>query len=404
MNRSTLPHEAVPDPNPPESPSPIAGAFRDCPRNHGVRRRAFCDRARELLPHLDHEIEAKATALYGPGHDGQLPVITLEERLEKRAKFRDWFAAGKPVETTISSGVVPDGEVSAQFARCWQEAVKATPGLTPRFALGAEGFRVPLPRGFYRFNRSVLLDQATDDGRDVTLEVDASLLRRGGLYRLQLGADGGRLESLHTAFTRWKIAVRMLRRYRPSVRPEIVRRLRAGVPFEFSRFKGALKVTLKAGRMPTEVREDYQARAALFRQRVNRVRDARTALEAEGRNAAATFAANPAILAAQRSAELEFTIAAFREARDRLWRIAQECYLKNSLPAWPFRTPDEIRGWAKRGLSPRKRIRLDHAIEWFTRAHKDVVEHGWNPLDDPSLTERPKQRIAQRILALDFAT
>ena len=181
---------------------------------------------------------------------------------------------------------MPDGEITPQFARCWQAALKALPNLTPRFALTADGFRIPLPHGHYRFNRSVLLDTNLDGGNATTVEVDPTLLRKGGLYRLKTDADGIRLESLQTAIPRWKVALRMLRRHRISMRQELLRRMRSGVAFEFSRQKGALKVTLNVGKMPSELRILYRTRAALMRNRLNRVREALAELEAEGESAA----------------------------------------------------------------------------------------------------------------------
>src|SRR5207253_1121699 len=139
--------------------------------------------------------------------------------------FYEWFASGKPAEVILSNGMLPDGEIDPQFARCWQAAIKAMPQLKPVFALRADGFRVPLPHGFYRFNRSVLLNPIRDDNADLNVEVDPQLLRKGGLYRLVPVPSGTRLESLESVMPRWKIALRMLRRYRTSVRPEILRRL-----------------------------------------------------------------------------------------------------------------------------------------------------------------------------------
>ena len=186
---------------------------------------------------------------------------------------------------------MPDGEITPRFARCWQAALKALPNLMPRFALTADGFRIPLPHGCYRLYRSVLLDANLDEGNDMTVEVDPTLLHKGGLYRMSKGADGIRLESLQTAIPRWKVALRMLRKHRITMRAELLRRMRDGVAFEFSRQKGAIKVTLKAGKMPSEVRIQYRMRATLVRDRLNRVRDALAELEAEGERAAEIFAA-----------------------------------------------------------------------------------------------------------------
>ena len=112
-----------------------SSAFRDCPRNHHIRRKAFCHRAHQLLPHLVSAIDSTATALYGPAPEGQLAILALNDRIERRAKFYDWFAQGKPAEVVIPFGAMPDGEITPQFARCWQAALKALPNLTPRFAL-----------------------------------------------------------------------------------------------------------------------------------------------------------------------------------------------------------------------------------------------------------------------------
>ncbi|MGH8598924.1 MAG: hypothetical protein ACREXT_19940, partial [Gammaproteobacteria bacterium] len=155
--------------------------------------------------------------------------------------------------------------------------------------------------------------------------------------------------------------------------------------------------------MPDEERAKYRARSVEIRERINRVRAALARLETEGRSAAETFAAGPDVQSAQRAAVREAAITTFREARERLWRVAQECYRKDSLPPWPYRTPDEIHGWAKRGISPRQRIRLDQAIEWFTCAHEEVVGFDWNPLDDPCLSEQSRHAAtSQRILALEL--
>ena len=355
-----------------------------------------------MLPNLDEAIESKASHLYGTEPDGEPPLVPLETHLEKLARFYGWFVEGKPAELVLSSAIMPDGEIGTQFVRCWREALKASPQLTPRFTLRADGFRVPLQHGHYRFNRSVLLDPASDDGSDVTVDVDHALLRKGGLFRLLITPDTVRLQPLGAHFPRWKIALRMLRHFRRGVRPEILRRLRANIPFEFSRCHGALQVTLKSGRMPKEVRDEYRRRAALINARLNRVRDARGALELEGRAAAAAFAGDPATAAAQRARERDAAITSFRDARDRLWRIALECYRKTTLPDWPFRTPDEIRSQTKRGLSSRQRIRLDHAVECFTRAHEEVTAYGWNPLGDTWLGERRADTTSQRILAMEL--
>jgi hypothetical protein len=379
-------------------------AFRDCPRNHHIRRKAFCDRARQLLPDLAAKVESTATGLYGPELEGQPRLKSLADLLERRAKLCDWFAQGKPADVVIPFGAVPDGEITPQFARCWQAALKALPDLTPRFALTTNGFRIPLPHGCYRFYRSVLLDANLDEGNDTTVEVDPMLLRKGGLYRLRKDAGSIRLESLQTAIPRWKVALRMLRKHRISMRPELLRRMRDGVAFEFSRQKGAVKVTLKAGKMPSEVRIQYRMRATLVRNRLNRVHDALAELEAEGERAAELFAANPSIIEAQRAAERESTIAAFRGARDRLWQVARQCYRRDSLPPWPFRTPAEIRGCARRGISSRQRMRIENAIQGFTRAYEDATAGGWNPLDDEDLTERHHKGAPQRILAVEFAS
>ena len=162
-------------------------------------------------------------------------------------------------------------------------------------------------------------------------------------------------------------------------------------------------MTLRAGRIPKDVHAKYRAFSLTIHWRLDRVRDAFARLKAEGRHAAEFFAADSNVRSAQHAAAREATIAAFRDARDRLWRIAQECYRKDSLPPWPYRTPDEIRGCAKRGISPRQRIRLDHAIEWFTGAYNELSGFDWDPLDDPCLTEQSRRTtMPQRILALGF--
>lgn len=381
----------------------VCSPFRNSFPKQVIRRRAFCQRARELLPNLEDETQSEATARYGTDDENPAPHSPLEQALERRSKFYDWFADGKSAELIISNGMVPDGEIDSQFARCWQAALKATPNLKPSFALRTNGFRVPLPHGYYRFNRSILLNPAVDDGADLNVEVDPQLLRKGGLYCLNATPGGTRLEHMEKAMPQWRIALRMLRRYQASVRPEILRRLRSGVRFEFSRCRHAVRVTLRAGRMPDAVRAKYRARSLTIHRRLDHVRAALAQLETEGRHAAETFAAEPHIQAAQLAAARETAIATFRDARGRLWRIAQECYRRDSLPPWPYRTPDEISGCAKRGISPRQRIRLDHAIEWFADAYREVVGFDWNPIEDPCLTEQSRRTTtAQRILALGF--
>ena len=212
-----------------------------------------------------------------------------------------------------------------------------------------------------------------------------------------------RLESLQTAIPRWKVALRMLRKHRISMRPELLRRMRDDVAFEFSRQKGAVKVTLKCGKMPSELRIQYRTRAAIVRDRLNRVREALAELEAEGKRAAETLAANPTIIAAQRAAERESAITAFRGARDRLWQVARQCYRRDSLPPWPYRTPAEIRDCARRGISSRQRMNIENAIQGFTRAYEEATAYGWNPLDDESLTEHHHKGAPQRILGLEIA-
>ena len=94
-----------------ESAGAGGSAFRDCPRNHAVRRRAFVQHARGLLPNLDEAIESKASHLYGTEPDGEPPLVPLETHLEKRARFYDWFVEGKPAEFVLSSAIMPDGEI-----------------------------------------------------------------------------------------------------------------------------------------------------------------------------------------------------------------------------------------------------------------------------------------------------
>jgi hypothetical protein len=399
--RAIFPHLPFAD----ESRSLTTGsAFRDCPRNHHIRRKAFCERARQLLPDLAAQIESTATGLYGPEPDGQPHLKSLADLLERRAKLCDWFAQGKPADVVVPFGAMPDGEITPQFARCWQAALKALPNLTPRFALTADGFRVPLPHGCYRFHRSVLLDANLDEGNDTTVEVDPRLLRKGGLYRLRRDSDSIRLESLETAIPRWKVALRMLRKHRTSMRLELLRRMRNRVAFQFSRQKGAIKVTLKAGKIPSELRIKYLTRAAIVHNRLNRVREALAELETEGERAAATFAADPTIIATQHAAERASAITAFRGARDRLWQVARQCYRRDSLPPWPYRTPVEIRGCARRGISSRQRMRIENAIAAFTRAYKEAAAYGWNPLNDERFTEHRQNGAPQRILGLEIAS
>jgi len=398
---ATFPHLPSAD----ESRSLTTGsAFRDCPRNHHIRRKAFCDRARQLLPDLAAQIESTAARLYGPEPDGQPHLKSLADLLERRAMLCDWFAQGKSANVIVPFGAIPDGEVSPRFARCWQAALKALPNLTPRFALTADGFRVPLPHGCYRFHRSVLLDANLDEGNDTTVDVDPALLHKGGLYRSITDSDSIRLESLQTAIPRWKVALRMLRKHRISMRPELLRRMRNGVAFQFSRQKGAIKVTLKAGKIPSELRIKYLTRATIVHNRLDRVREALAELEVEGEREAEAFAADPTIIAAQHAAERESAITAFRGERDRLWQVARQCYRRDSLPPWPFRTPAEIRGCARRGISSRQPMKIENAIEAFTSAYKEATAYGWNPLDDESFTEHHHNGAPQRILGLEIAS
>lgn len=361
-------------------------------------------RARELLPDLHEAIELEATRRFGARADGETSLARLRQRLEKLCRFHDWFAQGKPAEFKFWPPTLPDGELSPQFVQCWKEAVAATPTLRPRFDLRRDGFRVPLPHGYYRFDRSVLLPKQLDDGSDVMLEVDEELLRKGGLYRLQITPDARRIVPLGSVLAHWRIALRMLRHFRPVVRREILRRLRAGVPFEFSRQGPALTVTLRCGRMPSEVRVAYRTRARLFRSRLDRVLLAESCIVADGQSAAERFAADPTIQLAQAAARREALIESYRHARDRLWQIASVFYVKRSLPQWPFRTPDEICGRLKSGVSPRRQLRLQSAIEIFQRAYAEVVECGWNPLDDSTPAHSRNRAEAQQVLPLGVAS
>jgi hypothetical protein len=45
-------------------------------------------------------------------------------------------------------------------------------------------------------------------------------------------------------------------------------------------------------------------------------------------------------------------------------------------------------------------MRLDNAIEWFTKAYNEVVELGWDPVKDSTLIEN--KAVPQRILALEY--
>lgn len=342
--------------------------YRADPRNEAVRRQAFVQRARELLPDLREEIKTEATRRFGPRPEGECAMARLRERLEKTSRFHDWFAEGRAAEFKFWGDALPHGEMNEQFVRCWREAKKGTPALTNRFTLRKDGFRVPLPHGHYRFERGVLLPRDVDDGSDIVLDVDDELLRRGGLFRLEIKTDACRLVALSAVLTRWKIALRMLRHFRAPVRPEIMRRLRTGQPLEYSRGRGSVVVTLRCGRMPKEVRDAYRARAEVHHRRLNRVIEGETWLSGEGTAAANEFATAPEVQAAQAAAQRERRIAAYREARDRLWTIASVYYVKRSLPEWPFRTPDEICGRMKADISPRRQLRLESAVEAFRRA------------------------------------
>lgn len=375
----------------------------DCPRNQTIRRTAFVDRASELLPHSAAEIEAAALARYGPNSPHAPSAPTLSERIESKVRFYTWFADGKPAELNFRPDVMPDGEIDSRFARCWQEAVRATSGLTARFTLRADGFRVPLPGGYYRFNRSVLLSAATDDGSDVVVTVAPKLLQKGGLYRATITTLGVSLESLDATFVRWKIALRMLRRYRRTVRPEILRRLRAGIPFEFARDRGELCVTLRCGRMPKETKDEYKSRAAIFASRLERVHDALATLATEGQAAANQFAARPEIAMAELARARETAIADFRAARDRFWQSALESYHKTTLPGFPFRTPSEVRGRLKSSLSHRQRERFDHTHDFFVTAFRRVTDFGWNPLEETPSGTRHGGDTSQQILAMEFS-
>ncbi|MBL9187545.1 MAG: hypothetical protein JNK23_08720 [Opitutaceae bacterium] len=375
----------------------------DCPRNQTIRRTAFVERATELLPHSAAEIEETALARYGSGSPHAPSSPTLSDQIDSKIRFYTWFAEGKPAEFSFRPDVMPDGEIDSRFARCWQEAVKATPGLTARFTLRAGGFRVPLPGGYYRFNRSVLLSNATDDGSDVFVAVAPKLLQKGGLYRATITTEGVALDSLDAVFLRWKIALRMLRRYRRTVRPEILRRLRAGIPFEFARDHGELCVTLRSGRMPKETKDDYKRRAAIFSSRLDRVRDALAALAAEGQAAAEQFAARPEIAAAELAQARETAIADYRAARDRFWHSALESYHKTTLPGFPFRTPSEVHGRLKSSLSHRQRERFDHTHAFFVSAFRRVMEFGWNPLEETPTDTRRSENASQQMLAMEFS-
>ncbi len=375
----------------------------DSPRNQTIRRTAFAERARELLPYSDTEIEEAALARFGPGSPPAPSSPTLSDRIVSKIRFYTWFAEGKPAECNFRPEVMPDGEIDSRFARCWQEAVKATPGLTPRFTLRAAGFHVPLPGGYYRFNRSVLLSNATDDGSDVVVTVAPKLLQKSGLYRATITTDGVTLDSLDAGFLRWKNALRMLRHYRQSVRPEILRRLRAGIPFEFARERGELCVTLRSGRMPKETKDDYKRRAAIFSGRLDRVRAALAALAGEGRIAAEQFAARPEIVAAEFARARETAIADFRAARDRFWQSALESYHKTTLPDFPFRTPSEVRGRLKSSLSHRQRERCGHTHELFVSAFRRVADFGWNPLEETPPGTRCGGETSRQMLAMEFS-
>jgi hypothetical protein len=49
-------------------------------------------------------------------------------------------------------------------------------------------------------------------------------------------------------------------------------------------------------------------------------------------------------------------------------------------------------------------MRLENAIECFTRAHHEVTTYGWNPLEDESFTEGSHTGAPQRVLPLETAT
>lgn len=383
--------------------APSTVRLNQSPRQLSMRRNAFLERASELLPHSSERIAEAALAHYGPPQALETPIKALTEQIEKKIRFYEWFAEGKPAEFAFRPDIMPEGEIDVRFARCWKAAFKAKPGLVPRFILRADGFRVPLPKGYYRFNRSVLLGEAIDDGSDVTVTVAPKLLQKGGLFRATIASDGVHLDSLDAAFARWKIALRMLRRYRRTVRPEILRRLRAGLPFEFARDRSDLRVTLRSGRMPKETKDDYTRRAAIFRARLNRVNDALTALAAEGQAAAEQFAARPEIATDEFARARETAIADFRAARDRFWQAALESYHKTTLPDFPFRTPSEVQGRLKSSLSHRQRERFYHTRDFFESVFRRVTEFGWNPLEETPSGTRRGGDTNQQMLAMEFS-
>ena len=49
-------------------------------------------------------------------------------------------------------------------------------------------------------------------------------------------------------------------------------------------------------------------------------------------------------------------------------------------------------------------MRIENAIQGFTRAYEEATAYGWNPLDDESLTEHHHNGAPQRILAVEFAS
>ena len=352
---------------------------RDAEKN-AVRRAGFVSRGCELLPNLQAAVYVKATELYGDVGGERYHKLTV--RLERRQKAWETFAKGKPFEIELRGEVLPDGHLDARFAQCIRAVRDVRPDIGCIFGLTAAGVAISWDSGRYMFHRAVFIPPAVEDGKVGTIDIAEALLRKGGLFRLERNDAGFRMLSLEGAFPTWRLLLRLTRELGPRGRAEAIRRSRAGIPFEFTGSgRNDVRAVLRAGKMPREVRDEFERQSALYAGRLLRVKRRLDELTDAGRTEAEAFAAQPDCQGAQFEAARQELHDHFKATQQRIMRVMEECCYKRDIPevalvavprCWPRTRP---------GLSHRLYSRWDAAKAGFTAAVEALRTAGQVPVE-----------------------
>ena len=347
---------------------------------NALRRNGFVSRAAELLPNLQAVIDAKASELYGDVGGDRYQKLTA--RLERRRKAWENFSKGKPFKVDLSGEIPADGHLDARFALCIRALRESKSDIGPVFPLTVDGVAISWPGVHYKFNRGVFIPPHCDDGKVGTLHIAEKLLQAGGLFRLERTDRGFNMLGLAGSVPTWRLLLRVTRELGPRGRAEAIRRVRDGVAFTFQG-SGPKDVTavLSAGRMPGDVRAEYEEKCAIYANRLQRATTRIEELEAEGKTAAEAFAAQPDCHGAQFAAAKQELQDIFKSAQERLMRMMDEvCYKRDVLEVPPTVVP---RSWprTRTGISHRVRARWDAAKASFAAAVEALATAGEVPLE-----------------------